>query len=126
MNQEKQSLRIAFLAPCDPKDKAALSTCMYYMGQALEKHFEEVYYFDPVISFKKRYIGRLIAEVSSRLFKRQVAYDRLPFVAKKQGKIATQRLNGRSFDAIVASRGYIKLSDFSAGFPVCKDLFGLS
>src|SRR5438128_1947277 len=100
VNQEKRSLRIAFLAPCHPKDKRELSTCMYYMGQALEKHCEEVYYCDPIISFEKRYIGRLIHAVSRRLFKKNVAYDRLLFVAKKHGKIAAQRLDGRSFDAI--------------------------
>src|SRR5438552_13795450 len=102
VNQEKQSLRIAFLAPCHPKDKRVLSTCMYYMGQALEKHCGDVYYCDPINSFQKRYIGRLIRKVSEWLFKKNVLQDRLLFVAKKHGKIVAQRLDGRSFDAIVA------------------------
>ena len=102
VNQEKQSLRIAFLAPCHPKDKRVLSTCMYYMGQALEKHCGDVYYCDPINSFQKRYIGRLIYGVSRRLFKKNVLRDRLLFVARKHGKIAAQRLDGRSFDAIIA------------------------
>src|SRR6266571_4408125 len=102
MNQEKRRLKIAFLAAEQPKDKRALSTSLYYMGQALEKHCGDVYYFDPIISFEKRYLGNLIQEVSRRLFKKNVARDRLLFVAKKHGKIATQRLDGRSFDAIIA------------------------
>lgn len=102
MNQEKRRFKIAFLAAENPKDKRALSTSLYYMGQALEKHCGDVYYFDPIISFEKRYIGRLIQEVSWRLFKKNVAYYRLLFVAKKHGKIAAQRLDGRSFDAIIA------------------------
>src|SRR5207247_2623044 len=97
-----QSLRIAFLAAENPKDKRTLSTSLYYMGQALEKHCGDVYYCDPINSFQKRYIGRLIYGVSRRLFKKNVARARLLFVAKKHGKIAAQRLDGRSFDAIVA------------------------
>src|SRR5437764_9907514 len=100
MNQEKRSLRIAFLAPGHPKDKRALSSSIYYMSQALEKHCE-VYYCDPVISVEKRF-GRLIDAVSRRLFKKNIAYDHLLLFAKKHGKIAAQRLDGRSFDAIVA------------------------
>ena len=102
VNQENHRLKIAFLAPKNPKDKRAFSTCLYYIGQALEKHCGDVYYFDPIISFEKRYMGRLIQEVSWRLFKKNVAYDRFFFVAKKHGKIAAQRLDGRSYDVIVA------------------------
>src|SRR5438034_11601059 len=102
MDQEKRRLKIAFLAPKHPKDRRELSSCLYYMGQALEKYCGEVYYLDPIISFEKRYIGRLIQEVSLRLFKKLAAYDRLLFVAKKHGKLAAQRLDRRSFDAIVA------------------------
>src|SRR6266581_626613 len=102
VNQEKQSLKIAFLAAENPKDKRTLSTSLYYMGQALEKHCGDVYYCDPITSFEDRYLSRLIYEVSRRLFKKNVARARLLFVAKKHGKLAAQRLDGRSFDAIVA------------------------
>src|SRR6266516_6248607 len=102
VKQEKQSLRIAFLAAENPKDKRTLSTSLYYMGHALEKHCGDVYYCDPINSLQKRYIGRLIYGVSRRLFKKNVLRDRLLFVAKKHGKIAAQRLDERSFDAIVA------------------------
>ena len=102
VNREKQSLKIAFLASEHPKDKRTLSTSLYYMGQALEKHCGDVYYCDPIISFEDRYLSRLIYEISRRLFKKNVLRDRLLFVAKKHGKIAAQRLKGRSFDAIIA------------------------
>ncbi len=109
-------MRIAFLAPCDPKDKAALSTCMYYMGQALEKHCE-VYYCDPITSFEKRF-GRLIDAVSRRLFKKAVAYDRLLLAAKKHGKLAAQRLDGRSFDAIVAIMNPLDVAFLETDIPI--------
>lgn len=116
MNQEKQSLRIAFLASCDPKDKAKFSTCLYYMGHALEKHCE-VYYCEPIISFEKR-CGRLIDAISRRLFKKMVAYDRLLPVAKKHGKIAAQRLNRGSFDAIVAIMNPVDVAFLETDIPV--------
>ena len=116
VNQEKQSLKIAFLAPCDPKDKRTFSTCMYYMGRALEKHCE-VYYCDPVISFEKRF-GRLIDAVSRRLLKKTVAYDRLFLAAKKHGKIAAQRLDGRSFDAIVAIWNPLDIACLETDIPI--------
>ncbi len=116
MNQEKQGLRIGFLALCDPKDKRALSTCIYYMGQALEKHCE-VYYCDPIISFEKRF-GRLIDAVSRRLFKKNIAYDRLLLAAKKHGKIATQRLDGRSLDAIVAIMNPLDIAFLETDIPI--------
>jgi glycosyltransferase involved in cell wall biosynthesis len=116
MNQETRGLRIAFLAPCDPKDKAALSTCMYYMGQTLEKHYE-VYYCEPIISLEKRF-GRLIDAVSRRLFKKNVAYDHLLLVAKKHGKLAAQRLDRRPFDAIVAIMNPVDIAFLETDIPV--------
>src|SRR6266567_8700052 len=116
MNQEKQGLRIGFLALCDPKDKRALSTCIYYMGQALEKHCE-VYYCDPITSFEKRF-GRLIDAISRRLFKKAVAYDRLLLAAKKHGKFAAHRLDGRSFDAIVAIWNPLEVAFLETDIPI--------
>ncbi len=116
MNQEKQSLRIAFLAPYDPRDKAAFSTVLYYMGQALEKHCE-IYYYEPIVSFEKRF-GRLIDAVSRRLFKKMVAYDHLLPVAKKHGKLAAQGLEGRSFDAIVAVMNPLDIALLETDIPI--------
>ena len=102
MDDEHRPLKIAYLTSEDPKDKRSYSGSLYYMAQALEKHCGDVHYLDPVISFEKRYIGRLIHEASKRLLKKNVAYDRLIFVAKKNAKIVTQRLAGQSFDVIIA------------------------
>src|SRR6266704_5953187 len=117
MNQEKRGLRIAVLASGHPKDKRALSSSMYYMSQALEKHCEEVYYCDPIISFEKRF-GRLIDAVSRRLFKKNIAYDRLLLAAKKHRKIATQRLDGRSLDAIVAIMNPLDIAFLETDIPI--------
>ena len=89
---------------------------MYYMGQALEKHCE-VYYCDPIISFEK-WFGRLIDAVSRRLFKKNIAYDRLLLAAKKHGKIAAQRLGGRSFHAIVAIMNPLDVAFLETDIPI--------
>ena len=86
------------------------------MGHALEKHCE-VYYCEPIISFEKRF-GRLIDAVSRRLFKKMVAYDHLLPVAKKHGKLAAQRLDGRSFDAIVAIMNPVDIAFLETDIPI--------
>lgn len=116
MNHKKQRLRIAFLAPYDPKDKRALSSSIYYMGKELEKHCE-VYYCDPIISFEKQF-GRLIDAVSRRLFKKTIAYDHLLFVAKKHGRIISQEFKKRSFDAIVAIMNPLDVAFLETGIPI--------
>src|SRR5947209_13598745 len=102
MSQEKRRLEIALLAPRHPKDKWACSSCLYYMAQALEKHCGEVHNIGPIRSFEKQILSKLIEKVSKRLFKKNTVYDRPLFVAKKHGKLAARRLDGRSFDAIIA------------------------
>lgn len=117
MNQEKRRLRIALLGPGHPKDKRVLSSSLYYMGQALEKHCGDVYYCEPIISFEK-HCGRLIDAISRRLFKKAVAYDHLLPVAKKHGKLAAQRLDGRSFDAIVAIMNLVDIACLATDIPI--------
>lgn len=102
MDDQEKRLKIAYLTSENPKDKRSWSGITYYMAQALEKHCGDVDYLEPIISFEKRYVGRLIHEISKRLLRRNVAYDRLLFVAKKHARLAAQRLAGRSFDLIVA------------------------
>ena len=72
------------------------------MGKALEKHCGEVIYLEHVMSWERRWLGRIMRETAKRHFKWQIAYKRLLFVAKKDAKIAAQRLAGQRFDVIVA------------------------
>lgn len=109
-------MRIAFLAPCDPKDKRTLSSSVYHMGQALEKHCD-VYYCDPIISFEKQF-GRFIDAISRRLFNKTIAYDHLLLAAKKHGKIIAQKLNGQSFDAIVTIMNPLDVAFLKTDIPI--------
>lgn len=118
MDTEKKRLKIAYLTSEPPKDKRSYSGSLYYMGEALEKHCGDVCYFDRILSFEKRYIARLMHESSKRFLKKNVAYDRLLFVAKKQAKIAAQRLAGQSFDVIIAPNGTPEVAFLKTEIPI--------
>jgi glycosyltransferase involved in cell wall biosynthesis len=122
MLHQKKRLKIAYLNYENPNDKRSYSGSLYYMGRALEKHCGDVYYLDRVLPFEKRYVGRLLHEASKRLFKKNVAYDRLIFVAKKNAKIVAQRLAGQSFDVIVAPDGIPEIAFLKTAIPIVLPL----
>src|SRR2546426_3216751 len=95
-------LRIAYLTSEDPKSKYSWSGTTYYMAKALQKHCGDITFFGPIIAFEKRYIGRLIHETAKLILKKNVAYDRSVFVAKKHAKLAARHLAGQTFDVIFA------------------------
>ncbi len=118
VDNEKKRLKIAFLASENPKDKQSFSGIMYYMGKALEKHCGDVTYLERVLSFERRYVARLMHEASKRLLKKNVAYDRLTFVAKKNAKIAAQRIAGQQFDVIFAPIGTPEVAFLETDIPI--------
>jgi glycosyltransferase involved in cell wall biosynthesis len=117
VHEEKRGLRIAFLASGNPKDKRAQSGSIYYMAQALEKHCEHVQYWEPITSIEKE-LGRIVDGISRRVLKKRIAYDHLLPVAKKHGKRAAQRLDGRSFDAIVAAMNVVDIALLETDIPI--------
>lgn len=122
MNNENKSLKIAFLTSENPKDKRTYSGSLYYMGKALEKYCGDVCYLEPIMSFEKRYVGRMIHEVSKRVLHKNVAYDRFIFVAKKHAKIAAQRLAGQVFDVIIAPNGTPEVAFLETDIPILLPL----
>ncbi len=121
-DDEKKRLKIAFLTSENPKNKQSYSGSLYYMGQALEKHCGDVTYLEPILSFEKRYVARLLLEASKRLLKKSVAYDRLIFVAKKNAKIVAQRIAGQHFDVIVAPNGTPEVAFLQTDIPIALPL----
>ncbi len=118
MNTNNNRLQIAFLTSEDPKDKRNYSGSLYYMGKALEKHCGDVTYLDRIISIEKRYIARLMQEGSKRMLKKNIAHDRLLFVAKRHAKIAAQRLAGQHFDVIIAPNGTPEVAFLKTDIPI--------
>jgi hypothetical protein len=115
-------LKIAFLTSETARDKRSYSGSLYYMGRALEQHCGEVIYLNRVISWEKRYLGRLIHEATSRVLRKNVAYDRLLFVAKRQSAVAARRLQGQHFDVIVAPNCVPEIAFLQTSVPILLPL----
>lgn len=113
-----QRLNIAFLTKEPAHDKRRYSGSLYYMGQALERHCGSVTYLERVISWEKRYLGRVLREASLRVLHRQLIPDRLLFIARKQARIAARRLAGQSFDIIIAPDCVSEIAFLQTAIPV--------
>lgn len=120
MNRHR--LKIAFLTSETARDKRSYSGSLYYMGRALEQHCGEVIYLNRVISWEKRYLGRLMHEATSRVLRKNVAYDRLLFVARRQSAVAAHRLQGQHFDVIVAPNCVPEIAFLQTSIPILLPL----
>lgn len=118
MDGSNKRLKIAFLANEAPQSKKSYSGSLYYMGKALEKYCGDVYYLPWVISFERRYMARLMLEVSQRVLKKNIAYDRLFFVAKKQARVVEQSLRDQSFDLIFAPNCTAEIAFLKTTIPI--------
>lgn len=121
MNETNNRFKIAFLTSEHAHDKRSYSGSLYYMGKALEQHCGEVTYIE-VISWERRFLGRIMREAAKRQFKWQIAYKRLLFVAKKDAKIAAQRLAGQHFDVIVAPDCVPEIAFLQTDIPILLPL----
>src|SRR5437763_11588163 len=122
MNKTDNRLKIAFLTSEHAHDKRSYSGSLYYMGKALEQHCGEVAYLERINSWESRYLGRIMREAAKRHIKWQIAYKRLPFVAKKQAKSAAQRLAGQHFDVIVAPDCVPEIAFLQTDIPILLPL----
>jgi glycosyltransferase involved in cell wall biosynthesis len=118
----RHCLKIAFLTSETAQDKRSYSGSLYYMGRTLEQHCGEVIYLNRVISWEKRYLGRLMHEATSRVLRKNVAYDRLLFVARRQSAVAARRLQGQHFDVIVAPNCVPEIAFLQTSIPILLPL----
>jgi glycosyltransferase involved in cell wall biosynthesis len=118
VNRTDTRFKIAFLTSEPAHNRRSFSGCLYYMGKTLEQHCGEVTYLEHVISWERRVLGRIMREAVKHHFKWQIAYKRLPFVAKKQAKIAAQRLAGQHFDVIIAPDCVPETAFLQTGIPI--------
>ena len=115
-------LNIAFLTSEPAQDKRSYSGSLYYMGRALEQYCGAVTYLDRVLSWEKRYVGRLLHETARRVLRKNVAYDRLLFIARKQSGVAARRLQGQRFDVIVAPNCVPEIAFLRTSVPILLPL----
>jgi glycosyltransferase involved in cell wall biosynthesis len=109
--------RLGFLAAGNHRDRAAQSGSLYYMVRALERHFEEIYPCHPITSLEKR-AGRFADAASRRLLGRPIAYDHLALVARRHGRLAAERLRGRSWDAVLAVMNPVDVACLETDVPI--------
>ena len=114
--------RIAFLTSETAQDKRSYSGSLYYMGRALEQYCGEVTYLDRVLSWEKRYIGRLMHETARRALGKNIAYDRLLFVARRQSAVAARRLQAQPFDVIIAPNCVPEIAFLRTNIPILLPL----
>ena len=109
--------------PEQAHDKHSHSGSLYYMSKALQRHCGEVTYFERILSWERRILARINYEAEKRhLNKWQIAYGRLLFVAKKEAKIAAQRLAGQHFDVIVAPSSVSAIAFLQTDIPILLPL----
>jgi glycosyltransferase involved in cell wall biosynthesis len=96
-------LKIAFLSRESARDKRSYSGSLYYMGKALEQ-FCDVTYISRIISWEN-YAARLMHEVSKGILRKQLAHDRLLFVARKNAQLVAHRLADQHFDIVITPEG---------------------
>lgn len=118
VDERNKRLKIAYVTAENPRSKRSWSGTTYYMAQALQKHCGDVYYLGPIISFERRFVGRIMQETSSRLFRKNIAYDRLLFVAKKQAQIVSRKLADQSFDLIFSPIGPPEVAFLETSIPI--------
>lgn len=122
MNKTESRLKIAFLTHEDAHNKHSFSGTLYYMGQALEQHCGEVTYLERVLSWEKRYVGRILHEATKHILKSQLPERRLLFIAKKQAKVAAQRIAEQQFDVIVAPDCGAEIAFLQTDIPILMPL----
>lgn len=118
INKRHQRLKIAYVSAEDPHSKRSWSGTTYYMARALQRYCGDVSYLGPIMSFERRFVGRAMQELSSRLLKKNIAYDRLLFVAKKQARIVQRRLEGQHFDIIFSPIGSPEVAFLKTTIPI--------
>lgn len=120
MNEENESIKIAFLNICrDPHDRRSWrswSGTIYYIAQALQKHCGDVLYSPPFPCKKEELITSIIGRSSQILLRKK--YICGIFLANSYAKAASQWLAGRSFDVIVAPDGVADLAFLETDIPV--------
>ncbi len=117
MNDEQKG-NIAFLTSLDPRDRRAWSGTLYYMAQALQREYEHVSFLGPIDAFYEKLYGFMLQRGAKFFLKKTFVYHESHLVAKRYGRVATQKLASQSFDVIVAPAGAPEVAFLETDIPV--------
>src|SRR5207245_6872949 len=98
-------------------DRRSWSGTVYYLAQALQKHYSEVSYIGPMKIWEKK-LGKVINKVSLFFLKKQFAYNHSFLLAKQYAKVAERRLAGKSYDVLVTVAGAAEIAFLKTDIPI--------
>src|SRR5437588_12794831 len=102
MSNENKRLKLAFLNTLILQDKrTSWKITNEYIAQALQKHCGDITYIDP-IQLRLLLLGKIVNKSAQLLLKKSFMYYHSFLVARRYGKIMTQKLATSDFDVIVA------------------------
>jgi glycosyltransferase involved in cell wall biosynthesis len=118
MQNENRRLKIAFLNTLILQDKrTSWKITNEYITQALQKHCGDITYID-TIYLRALLLGKIFNKSTQLLLKKTYMYYHSFFIAKRYGKIATQKLAGSDFDVIIAPSCATEIAYLETDIPI--------
>lgn len=118
MDNEIKRLNIALLTALDAQDRRSWSGTFYSIAQALQKYCGDVSYIGPMSADNEMFLGR-VTHVGARLFLgKSFLFRHSQAVSKRYASIADERLEGQSFDVVVALSGATEIAFLQSTLPV--------
>ncbi len=111
-------MKIALLHAYDTRDRRSWSGTVYYIARTLEKYSGEVFHLGPIPRFREMLVGKVINKISQTFFRKNFRYHCSFLLANRYAKVAAQRLEGQSFDVIVAPAGATEIAFLETNIPI--------
>ncbi len=118
MSNENKRLKLAFLNTLILQDKrTSWKITNEYIAQALQKHCGDITYIDP-IQLRLLLLGKIVNKSAQLLLKKSFMYYHSFLVARRYGKIMTQKLATSDFDVIVAPSCATEIAYLETDIPI--------
>lgn len=102
----------------DPADKRSWSGIYYYMAQALRKYCGSVSFLGPVYQPQSTMRQKMFNKCSQIFSNKKYNYDHGISLAKKYGKVFSQKLSQQSFDYIFAPAASAEIAFLNTDIPI--------
>lgn len=115
--------KFAYLSIENPNNKKVWSGTHY----SLFKHLKTIGYVDVLGPYEPKpviLILRIINQITKYLFRKRIAYRLTRVIAKKNAKYFKEKLNGKSFDFIIAPAACAEIAYLETNIPIIYILDG--
>src|SRR2546421_4400404 len=118
MSNENKRLKLAFLNTLILQDKrTSWKITNEYIAQTLQKHCGDITYIDP-IQLRLLLLGKIVNKSAQVLLKKSFMYYHSFLVARRYGKIMTQKLAASDFDVIIAPSCATEIAFLETDIPI--------